>query len=280
MGCGGTPVPEGNRRLFRLRRAATRGLLVARPHRWRDRLRAEGRLQLHLVHPSVRFRHSRGLRLGRFGSRRQKEAGLLGGRAAEGRRGSLRSMHAHRALRRRAGDHRGHANICSGTELCPRLLRIPPPSRDLPLRPVQVRAGEAQDRDPSSHQADLAKRAMPRAPSARNCGPATIAQVVQSSGTHLPGPMAYRLLSLETIKLFEFRNREGADDGMGRPRRVHEMALGARGHPGHQGDHGDAPLRQVRAHEGVLVLCCSEVAMPFKIEAKTQSPEFSFVRER
>lgn len=43
----------------------------------------------------------------------------------------------------------------------PRLLRSPSASRDLPLRPAQVRAGEAQDRDPSSHKVDLAKRVTP-----------------------------------------------------------------------------------------------------------------------
>lgn len=47
--------------------------------------------------------------------------------------------------------------------LRPRLLRSPPASRDLPLRPAQVRAGEAQDRDPPSHKVDLAKRVAPRA---------------------------------------------------------------------------------------------------------------------
>lgn len=45
---------------------------------------------------------------------------------------------------------------------------------------------------------------------------------------------------------------------MGGPHYVHGAALGARGHLGHQGDHGDAPLQQVRAHEGVLRLRCSE----------------------
>ena len=69
--------------------------------------------------PSARFRHSRGLRLGSFGSCRQEEAGLLGGRAAEGRRGPLRSVRAYRALRRRAGDHRRHAHIRGGTGLRP-----------------------------------------------------------------------------------------------------------------------------------------------------------------
>lgn len=43
--------------------------------------------------------------------------------------------------------------------------RIPPASRNLPFRSAQVCAGEAQDRDPPFHQADLAKRAPP-------CGPA------------------------------------------------------------------------------------------------------------
>ena len=94
----------------------------------------------------------------------KKEVGLLGGRAAEGRRGSLRSMHARRALRRRTGDHKRHALICGGTGICPRLLRIPPPSRDLSLRPAQVRAGEAQDRGPPSHQVDVAERVTPLAP--------------------------------------------------------------------------------------------------------------------
>lgn len=47
---------------------AARGLLVARAHRRRDRLCAEGRLQLHLMHPSARFRHPRRLRVGRCGS--------------------------------------------------------------------------------------------------------------------------------------------------------------------------------------------------------------------
>ena len=65
------------------------------------------------------------------------------GRAAEGRRGPLRSVHAYRALRRRAGDHRRHVHIRGGTGLRPRLLRSPSASRDLPLRPAQVRAGEA-----------------------------------------------------------------------------------------------------------------------------------------
>lgn len=74
----------------------------------------------------------------------------------------MRSMHARRALRRRTGDHKRHARICGGTGICARLLRIPPPSRDLPLRPAQVRAREAQDRDPPSHQVYLAKRAAPR----------------------------------------------------------------------------------------------------------------------
>ena len=35
---------------------------------------AEGRLQLHLLHPPARFRHSRRFRLGRLGGCRQKEA--------------------------------------------------------------------------------------------------------------------------------------------------------------------------------------------------------------
>ena len=53
------------------------------------------------------------------------------------------------------------AMICSGTGLRPRLLRSLSASRDLPLRPAQVRTGEAQDRDPSSHKVDLAKRVTP-----------------------------------------------------------------------------------------------------------------------
>ena len=53
-----------------------------------------------------------------------------------GRRGPLRSVHAYRALRRRAGDHRRHARIRGGTGLRPRLLRSPSASRDLPLRPA------------------------------------------------------------------------------------------------------------------------------------------------
>ncbi len=75
----------------------------------------------------------------------KKEAGFLGGRAAQGRRGPVRSMHAYWTLRQRAGDHRSHARICGGAGVCVRLLRSSPASRDLPLRPAQVRAGEAQD---------------------------------------------------------------------------------------------------------------------------------------
>lgn len=116
-------------------------------------------------------------------------------------------MHACRALRRRTGDHKRHALICSGTGVCARLLRIPPPSRDLPLRPAQMRAREAQDRDQPSHQVYLAKRAAPRVPGSRNCGPATIVQPVQPSGAHLCRPMAHCLLGFEALRIIEFRNR-------------------------------------------------------------------------
>lgn len=40
-------------------------------------------------------------------------------------------------------------------------------------------------------------------------------------------PRAYCPLSFETLNKFEFRNREGTDDGMGGPHYVHGAALGA-----------------------------------------------------
>ena len=40
-------------------------------------------------------------------------------------------------------------------------------------------------------------------------------------------PRAYCPLGFETLNKFEFRNREGADDGMGGPHYVHGAALGA-----------------------------------------------------
>ena len=40
------------------------------------------------------------------------------------------------------------------------------------------------------------------------------------------------------------------------------MERRAQGHPGHQSDHGDAPLRQVRAHEGVLPLLLGRIRPP------------------
>ena len=70
---------------------SSRGFLVTRPRQWQDLLCAEGPLQLRLVHPPARLRHSRRLRLGRFGSCRQKEAGLLGGRAEGADSGNLGS---------------------------------------------------------------------------------------------------------------------------------------------------------------------------------------------
>ncbi len=122
---------------------------------------AEGRLQLHLMHPPARFRHSRGLRLGCFGSCRQEETGLLGSRAARVDEGlCVQCMHT--------GPYDGEPATIDAMRTFVAEQGYAPDFSESHLHheiylsdPRKVRAGEAQDRDPPSHQVDVAKRAVP-----------------------------------------------------------------------------------------------------------------------
>ncbi len=69
---------------------------------------------------------------------------------------------------------------------------------------------------------------------------------------------AHIAFSVSKLKKSSFETEKKRMMARADRRCVHGAALGTRGHPGHRGDHGDAPLRQVRTHKGVLCLRRSE----------------------